>query len=329
MHAAAQWTTIVVAVRPAARPRSCPARSTREAVWQAVQDEGVNSITVVGDAVGRPLWPRGRPNPSRWDVSSLFSISNGGAPMSPTLKARLAELFPGQMITDGFGSSEAGVQGAQRLEPGAAGRRPGAVHRRRRARACSTTTCTPVEPGSGVIGRVANTGHLPIGYLNDPEKTADHLRRGRRPRATASPATWRPSRPTARSSCSGRGSQCINTGGEKVFPEEVEAALRGPPGGGRRARGRRARRALGQRRHRRRAAGAAAPPPDPRRAARSTCGRSSPATSCRSTSCWSTRSCARRPARPTTAGREHRRLLGAPDRAPEVQPVLSRPSRWA
>ena len=96
-----------------------------------MQDEQANSLTLVGDAVGRPVIDCWEANPGRWDASSLFSISNGGAPMSPSLKARIGELFPDKVIADGFGSSEAGVQGSQRLEPGEQGERAGPLHRRR------------------------------------------------------------------------------------------------------------------------------------------------------------------------------------------------------
>jgi len=222
MHAAAQWTTLSW-LFAGGKTTLMPGALDPVAVWQAVQDEAVNSLTVVGDAVGRPLVAAWEAEPARWDISSLFSISNGGAPMSPSLKARLAQLFPGQVITDGFGSSEAGVQGAQRLEAG--GRGSGLA----RFTAGPGTevfddALQRVEPGSGVVGRVANTGRLPIGYLNDPAKTAATFVEvdGSRYCFTGDMATIEPD---GTIQLLGRGSGCINTGGEKVFPEEVEAAL--------------------------------------------------------------------------------------------------------
>ncbi len=222
MHAAAQWTTLSWLFAGGKTTLMAGALDPA-AVWQAVQDEAVNSLTVVGDAVGRPLVAAWEAEPDRWDTSSLFSISNGGAPMSPTLKARLAQLFPGQVITDGFGSSEAGVQGAQRLEAGGSG------NGLARFTAAPGTEVfdddlRPVDPGSGVVGRVANTGRLPIGYLNDLAKTAATFVEidGRRYCFTGDMATVEPD---GTIQLMGRGSGCINTGGEKVFPEEVEAAL--------------------------------------------------------------------------------------------------------
>jgi acyl-CoA synthetase (AMP-forming)/AMP-acid ligase II len=222
MHAAAQWTTWSLLLC-GGKTVLMPGRLEPEVVWQAVQDEAVNSLTVVGDAVGRPLVQAWEAEPDRWDVSNLFAVSNGGAPMSPTLKARLAELFPGRAIVDGFGSSESGVQGSQRLQAG------DAVSGLARFTPGPSTgvfddDLRPVQPGSGVIGRVANSGRLPQGYLNDPVKTAETFVEvdGDRYCFTGDLATVEAD---GTIQLLGRGSQCINTGGEKVFPEEVESAL--------------------------------------------------------------------------------------------------------
>ncbi len=222
MHAAAQWTTWSWLLC-GGKTVLMPGRLDPEAVWQAVQDHGVNTITVVGDAVGRPLVATWEAQPDRWDASSLFAISNGGGPMSASLKQRLAELFPGRSILDGFGSSESGAQGAQRLQPG------DQVSGLARFTPGPGTTVfdhdlRPVVPGSGVIGRVAQTGRIPVGYLNDPEKTAATFREvdGVRYCFTGDLATVEDD---GTIQLLGRGSQCINTGGEKVFPEEVETVL--------------------------------------------------------------------------------------------------------
>ena len=222
MHAAAQWTTFSF-LFGGGKAVLMPGSLDPEAVWQAVQDEQANSLTLVGDAVGRPVIDCWEANPGRWDASSLFSISNGGAPMSPSLKARIGELFPDKVIADGFGSSEAGVQGSQRLEPGSK------VSGLARFTAGEGTQVfdddlVPVKPGSGDVGRVANAGRLPLGYLNDPEKTARTFVEvdGQRYCFTGDLGTVEED---GSIQLLGRGSQCINTGGEKVFPEEVEAAL--------------------------------------------------------------------------------------------------------
>ena len=227
MHAAAQWTTWSWLLA-GGKTTLHPGRLDPAAVWQAVQEEGVNSVTVVGDAVGRPIAAAWQAEPDRWDASSLFAIANGGAPMSSMLKELLAGLFPGRAILDGFGSSEAGVQGAQRIEAGqpVSGLTrftPGPLT------GVFDDDLEPVEPGSGTIGRVANTGRLPLGYLNDPAKSAETFIEvgGQRYCFTGDMGTVETDGTIA---LLGRGSQCINTGGEKVFPEEVESALLDHPG---------------------------------------------------------------------------------------------------
>jgi acyl-CoA synthetase (AMP-forming)/AMP-acid ligase II len=116
MHAAAQWTSFmwffgggrVVLMEGSLDPAG---------LWSTIEEEKVNLLTVVGDAVAKPLldaWDAGG-GPARWDTSSLFAISNGGAPMSAGCKARILERFPTVMVTDGFGSSEAGIQGSSRV----------------------------------------------------------------------------------------------------------------------------------------------------------------------------------------------------------------------
>jgi acyl-CoA synthetase (AMP-forming)/AMP-acid ligase II len=222
MHAAAQWTTFSWLLAGGTTVL-LPGGLDAEAVWDLVDEHSVNVLTVVGDAVGRPLVDAWEANEGRWQAASLFALSNGGAPMSPALKARLGELFPGRSITDGFGSSESGVQGTQRLQ---AGEDPSGLARfaPNPGTVVLDDDLQPVAPGSGAIGRVANSGRLPLGYLNDPEKTAATFVEveGTRYCFTGDMATVEDD---GTIQLLGRGSQCINTGGEKVFPEEVESAL--------------------------------------------------------------------------------------------------------
>jgi acyl-CoA synthetase (AMP-forming)/AMP-acid ligase II len=229
MHAAGQWTSLswlfsggtVVLVPGSLDPVE---------VWRTIEAEKVNLITVVGDAVVRPLldaWALEGP----FDVSSLFSVGSGGAPLTPSLRRQLMELLPNCVVVDGFGSSETGAQGSQRLEAGA---EPTNEVTRFTPYGDTTTvvdavTLVELEPGSEVTGRVARRGHIPLRYHNDPDKTATTFFEadGHRWVLTGDVATREPDG-TIR--LLGRGSQCINTGGEKVFPEEVEAVLKSHPG---------------------------------------------------------------------------------------------------
>jgi acyl-CoA synthetase (AMP-forming)/AMP-acid ligase II len=225
MHGAAQWTSFswlfaggTVVLAPA-RPRTDYAE-----VWRLVGAEGVNLLVVVGDAVARPLVDayHAGGGPAAYETSSLLVIGSGAAPLSPTTKAELQELFPNVRIADGFGSSETGAQasnlGDGRFAPYDA---DNAV--------LDDTTFEPVAPGSGALGRLARRGHIPLRYHKDPEKTAGTFveREGERWALTGDVATVLEDG-TIR--IFGRGSQCINTGGEKVYPEEVESVLRSHPG---------------------------------------------------------------------------------------------------
>lgn len=224
MHAAGQWTVLswlfaggtVVLLPGSLDPR---------AVWDLVERERVNLLTVVGDAVIRPLldeWDTSGP----YEVGSLFSVASGGAPLTPSLKERLARALPDVVIADGFGSSETGAQGAHRHEKGAAFDGPTAFTPYGDTTAVlDPETNEPVEPGSGTVGRVALRGRIPRGYHKDPARTAQTF-------VVAGGHRWVLTGDMATVSADGtiellgRGSGCINTGGEKVFPEEVESVLK-------------------------------------------------------------------------------------------------------
>lgn len=227
MHAAAQWTGLSW-LFCGARLVLTPGSFDPLRVWRTIEAERVSTFIMVGDAMARPLvdaWEAHGP----FDTSSLFAIGSGGAPLSPYLKARFAEILPNVILTDGFGSSETGAQGSQRIEPGA----PPTAGVTRFTRLGEGTTVldddlVEVVPGSGTVGRVALSGRIPLGYHNDPEKTAATFveARGTRWVLTGDLATVEED---GSITLLGRGSVSINTGGEKVFPEEVEGVLKSHP----------------------------------------------------------------------------------------------------
>jgi acyl-CoA synthetase (AMP-forming)/AMP-acid ligase II len=232
MHAAAQWTSLSW-LFSGSKVVLMPGSLDPDAVWRTIGAEKVNSMTVVGDAVARPLldaWDRAAVAGEPYDISSLFSISNGGAPMAASTRERIFATFPQMLVTDGFGSSEAGTQGAMRV---AAGARPAGASLVRFDQPTKPTIVVDPEggevvPGSGVAGQVLAGGHLPLGYYNDPEKTAATFveRGGERWLVTGDMATVGVD---GAIELLGRGSVSINTGGEKVHPEEVEGALKAHP----------------------------------------------------------------------------------------------------
>jgi acyl-CoA synthetase (AMP-forming)/AMP-acid ligase II len=232
MHAAGQWVATSW-LWAGSRVVLVPGSFDPETVWDLVDAEQANLFTVVGDATGKPLMDCWDANPGRWQATSVFSISNGGAPMSPALKARFISTFPNQYFVDGFGSSETGAQGSQRIAA-AADSADGPHSGVARFSPYGSQTAVlddelqRIEPGSGAIGRVALRGRIPIGYLHDPVRTAETFveHAGDRWVLTGDFATVEADGTVT---LLGRGSACINTGGEKVFAEEVEMALQGHP----------------------------------------------------------------------------------------------------
>lgn len=231
MHASGQWVAMSW-LWAGSKVVLYPGSFDPERIWDMVDAEGVHMVTVIGDAIGKPLLDEWLAHPGRWSAESVFSISNGGAPMSAGLKERLADAFPGRVITDGFGSSETGAQGSHMLAADRSGDNAGQGVAKFRpygdATAVLDDALEPVAPGSGEIGRVALRGRIPLGYLNDPEKTAETFveHGGHRWVLTGDMATVDADGTVT---LLGRGSQCINTGGEKVFSEEVELTLQGHP----------------------------------------------------------------------------------------------------
>ncbi|MFG2073883.1 acyl-CoA synthetase [Nonomuraea maritima] len=195
-------------------------------VLRTIARERVNTLNITGDAMARPLaeeLARGT-----YDVSSLFAVSSTGAILSGAVRDRLQELLPNVMILDSFGSTESGYTAS-----GVAGSSPEKGLRYQPNSVVKLAVLDdehrPVEPGSGQIGTLARSGRVAFGYYNDPDKTARTFvtdEQGTRWLLTGDLATVEADGTV---SVFGRGSQCINTGGEKVFPEEVEAVLKGHP----------------------------------------------------------------------------------------------------
>ncbi|MET0593664.1 MAG: acyl-CoA synthetase [Polyangiaceae bacterium] len=223
IHGAAQWAALI-ALFGGGKVCLVPGRSfNAKALCKLVEVEKVNTVTLVGDAMVRPIVEAlGEPG-ANYDMSTLFVISSAGALLSDTVKAALCGHLPQVMIIDSFGASEAGHQGsslpAQEGEP-------------KRPRFIMDDTSTVfdeqmkhVTPGSGTIGRLARRGRIPLGYYNDPEKTAATF-------LTVDGVRWVVPGDLATIeedgliTVFGRGAVCINSGGEKIFPEEVEAALK-------------------------------------------------------------------------------------------------------
>ncbi|HYI60748.1 MAG TPA: acyl-CoA synthetase [Acidimicrobiales bacterium] len=188
-----------------------------------IDREGVNLIAIVGDAFAKPITRALDAEPGRWELTSLLAVTSSGVMFSEPVKQALLAHARGAMIIDAFSSSEAVGMGQSISAAGAE---------------VQTATFTvgentrvvdedgsDVVPGSGQIGRVAVGGFQPVGYYKDPAKSdATFLMLdGKR---YSVPGDFAQVESDGTITLLGRGSVCINTGGEKVFPEEVEEVLK-------------------------------------------------------------------------------------------------------
>ena len=193
--------------------------------WATVEREGVQSTIIVGDAFARPLVES--LEKGSYDTSSMFLIVNGGAPMSPGLKARVLELLPHAIVVDGLGSSETGTQARQM---NVAGGEPTTGDFALTPGACvlSEDLDEVLHPGDERMGWLAQEGRVPLGYLGDEAKTAETFPVVGGVRYSV-PGDRAQLREDGTLVLHGRDSVTINSGGEKIFAEEVELAISAHP----------------------------------------------------------------------------------------------------
>ena len=191
-------------------------------LWDTVARERVSLLVIVGDAFAKPMLRALEEHPGRWDASCLATIVSSGAMFSLEVKQALLRHLPQLAIADVLGSTEGGM--------GNSIVRAGTTAETARFRPNPTTRVftedgREVAPGSGEVGMVGNGGMVPIGYYKDPEKSARTFRTigGVRYGFAGDMATVEQD---GTITLLGRGSNCINSGGEKIFPEEVEEALK-------------------------------------------------------------------------------------------------------
>jgi fatty-acyl-CoA synthase len=226
MHGAAHWAaftmwfqggTIVV--------QNDVKRLDPHDVWSTVERERVTALTIVGDAFGRPLLDQLERR--SYDLSSLRLLTSGGAILTAALKREFLARLPGIRLLDALGSSESGSQAQQSARAGDDAT-TGDFEMAPDNTVLREDLSGTVEPGSGEVGWLARSGRVPLGYLGDPEKTA---------RTFPDVGGVRFAVPGDRARLAkdgtlellGRDSVTINTGGEKVFAEEVEHALKHHP----------------------------------------------------------------------------------------------------
>lgn len=190
------------------------------AILDLVERAHVVSLALLGDAMARPVAEAIIAEPDRWDLSSLAAISNGAAPLSGGVREQLRAALPGKFILDSYGASESGATGSFMDDGSSDGQARFGVGEDVEVLDTDGQPCPP-----GVDGMLARTGSIPLGYYNDEQKTAATFREvdGRR---YVVPGDHARREEDGSVVVLGRGSVCINTGGEKVHPEEVEATLK-------------------------------------------------------------------------------------------------------
>ncbi|MEU4423157.1 acyl-CoA synthetase [Actinoplanes sp. NPDC024001] len=219
IHGNAQWAALAalfngdtVVVLPHFDP---------EEVWRTIERRKVTVVVLIGDAMARPIIEAYLAG--NHDGSSLVAISSSAALFSPSVKRQYLEALPNTMVTDAIGSSETGFAGLGIV----ADVQGGAVDGPRVMPGPNTIVIDEYgkKAAPGVIGRLARGGHVPLGYYKDPAKTAALLTEIDGVRY-AMPGDLARLEEDGTITLLGRGNTCINTGGEKVFPEEVEGALK-------------------------------------------------------------------------------------------------------
>ncbi|HEY3701359.1 MAG TPA: acyl-CoA synthetase [Acidimicrobiales bacterium] len=197
-------------------------------VWQLIEKEQVNVLMVTGDAMARPLVEALEAPGASYDVSSMLAVVSTAAIFSPTVKDAFFRRLPNLVITDAIGASETGSNGLVLVQPDQTAMKGGPTVQPIAGSVVLDDDLKPVVPGSGVVGKLARMGDIPVGYYKDPEKTAATFVEAEGVRY-AIPGDFATVEADGTITLLGRGSQSINSGGEKIFPEEVEAAVKSHP----------------------------------------------------------------------------------------------------
>jgi acyl-CoA synthetase (AMP-forming)/AMP-acid ligase II len=200
--------------------------------WEIIEKEGVQLIFMTGDAMARPLieeYERKAASGTPYDASSLFAISSSAAIFSPDVKKRWMDVFTNAVFTDSVGATETGFQGMGMQDKEqistdgpVVGLAPSSVVLDDDNRLLDPDT------DIGRVGRLGRGGNVPLGYYKDPEKSAATFLEIDGNRYSV-PGDFARIEEGRRVTLLGRGSNCVNTGGEKVYPEEVEMAIKGHP----------------------------------------------------------------------------------------------------
>jgi 3-oxocholest-4-en-26-oate---CoA ligase len=221
IHGAAQWATFQ-SLFSGGTAVLVPQFDAHD-VWRTIEKHRAQVILIVGDAMARPMIEALQQG--SYDTSSVVAIASSAALFSPSVKEQYLAALPNVVITDSIGSSETGFSGLGIVQKGLI--QSGGP--RVKIDADNVVIDEANKPvGPGVVGRLARGGHIPLGYYKDPAKTAALFVEVDGKRYVV-PGDYARVEEDGTVTLLGRGSMCVNTAGEKVFPEEVEGALKSHP----------------------------------------------------------------------------------------------------
>ncbi|WP_426572337.1 AMP-binding protein [Aquihabitans sp. McL0605] len=223
-HGTAHWTALSTLLHGGTVIVDTAATFDAVRLWDLAEQERATILVIVGDAFARPLADALGDHPDRWMLDDLLVLLSGGAVLSPVVRDALLHHVPWIVVVDGYGTSETGGQGQM---PTWAGQPSTSLPR---FHVDENTTVLddagrPAPPGSGLVGRLARRGRIPLGYHGDPARSAETFveLHGQR---WAIPGDLARVEADGSITLLGRGASSINSGGEKVFPEEVERVLK-------------------------------------------------------------------------------------------------------
>jgi fatty-acyl-CoA synthase len=222
MHGAAQWNVLIMLLGGHRVVFNDSHTFDPHHVWRLVERERANSIMVVGDAIARPLAEALAEPDADYDLSCVAAVGSGGAVFSAAVREQLEKHLPHAVTRDSIGSSEIGAGGTSAAD----GERRFIVQP---GTAVLRDDLSQIPAGSDEVGKLARSGHIPLGYRKDPEKTAATYPTDPSGTRWSIPGDYARHEADGTITLLGRGSSSINTGGEKVYPEEVEGALKSHP----------------------------------------------------------------------------------------------------
>lgn len=224
MHGGGQWYCMIYQLAGHTFVLYSERHFDPEQLVRMIEQERVVSLIVVGDAMARPVAETIAKG--QYNMESLFVVGSGGAILSPAVKQQFRELLPNVLLMDSFGASETGSGGAVLAQENNEG---GPRFTLAANTAVLDEQLNPIAPEQGGIGLLARCGHIPLGYYKDEAKTAETFKTNAQGVRWVIPGDWARVLPDGTAELLGRGSVCINSGGEKIHPEEVEAALKAHP----------------------------------------------------------------------------------------------------